>query len=343
MSTKKRERKMNKKKDTLSLKERSKIHRERKKKYYQDLEEKVKILEEENRKLKAKIIFLSQQAPARIEELEVLESKDKNNEADVSLNREENFVHQILPDMIKKKPHDFRMSLFENLRDNQGAYGSERIKLLKNSFSKIIECCVPMTFKLLLCAFTYTGGPKLITILRDKRKNNRSSYKYYKSTVDVKSKEEKKADPSSAELPPHLLSYCNKGLIHELPEHLAKLNTRVRIEEAFYRYPFSQGVIDCWSKNGIPTRDYLFEIRDCIQDLVKIRNKMLNCLKNLHNEFFTSGMYKSFTKDDIVAFSKMGAELKGSDLVDPFTLYQLRRREEEEDVYQDDEISWFDS
>lgn len=137
---KKRVRKARTKKEhTLSVKERSKIHRERKKQYYLDLEQKVSVLESENKQLKA-----------RIAELEFSTKGEEIKEENEKLVREEDFMYKVLPKMIEKNSDQFRMSLYESSRDSQGAYGDERVKTIKTSFNKIIEAVIPQTFKALL-------------------------------------------------------------------------------------------------------------------------------------------------------------------------------------------------
>ena len=47
------------------------------------------------------------------------------------LEGEENYFYKGIPKFIEKKPEEFRLSMYENGRENEGVWGKERIKLLK--------------------------------------------------------------------------------------------------------------------------------------------------------------------------------------------------------------------
>ncbi|CAI2374837.1 unnamed protein product [Moneuplotes crassus] len=321
-----------KKEKTLSIKERSKIHRERKKRYYQELEKKVADLEEENRQLRAKLVRSLGE-----KDLGAGLGAGEKGSAQV-LQEEEKNVYELYPKIIENNPSQFRMSMYETSRDLQGAFGTERVKVLKSAFNSIVENCIPSFFKVLLCAFNYIPCDRFFPLLRDRSKKHRSMYKFYRSEVPdkvYKNSTDASAgenSPSTEEIPDNtkiLSQSCNAKELHQ---------RRFRIEQALYSYPFSESVIDCWTKVGKKTRDYLKEVKHTIKDLVSVRNKLLRILSGLHDDFFESSMYESFTAQDVSTFGKLCCDLKGSDLLDPFMLYELKKPHSEE--REEDEISW---
>ncbi|CAI2376447.1 unnamed protein product [Moneuplotes crassus] len=291
-----------KKDKTLSVKERSKIHRQRKKKYYEDLERRVEELEEENKKLKASIQAISKMSPT--------------NDLLTKLQQEEDFMYCVLPKIVTQNPDQFRMSMYETCRDAEGPYGSLRIQVIKDSFRKIIDNLMPLNFKVLLAAFSHVETKKLFDMARDKIRNDRILSKYYRAHTR------------------------NQDTVNKCEERTEKrCRNRYFIESSFYKYPFSEAVISCWSKVTNRTKKFCFTMRKLVKNLLKIRNQMLNEMKDIHNCFFEAKMYESYSKQDLINFSALCNEFKGTEIIEPSYLYELENKSSDDEKYQDAEIS----
>ena len=100
-------------------------------------------------------------------------------------------MYDILPGIIQSNPSQFRMSMYETSREIEGAYGEERVKVLKKAFNRIIECCLPLSSKVLLSASSYLQRGKLLSLMRKRSKGDLNIYKFSKVTSFTGQKEEK--------------------------------------------------------------------------------------------------------------------------------------------------------
>lgn len=130
-------------------------------------------------------------------------------------------------------------------------------------------------------------------MLRDSSQNERSQYKFYRSNRD-----------SKQDIKDYYGNTIKKNAF-TIPDDPEWESKRKKIEQIFYKHPFSESIIESWRKIGFQTKELLFKLKGNIKDLVKVRNKMLGNMKRLHNNFFDSGMYKSYTQQDIISFSNI--------------------------------------
>ncbi|CAI2375027.1 unnamed protein product [Moneuplotes crassus] len=291
-----------KKEQTLSAKERSKIHRERKKKYYEDLERRVHELEEENRKLKATIQASSNASPT--------------NDPLAQLYREENFMYCSLPKIIRQNPDQFRMSMFETYRNSEGPHGSCRVQVLKNSFNKIINNCMSLNYKVSLAILNHFESKKIFEIARDKTRNDRSQYKYYRADSKDQNLTKESSDDSE-----------NKS------------SHRKIIETLLYKYSFSEKLIERWINISSKTEKFCFTMRKLVKSLIRVRNKMFTAMKEAHEIFFENKMYEGFNKEDVANYYSLSNDFKGTEVLDPLHLFQLNPKSPDAEDYKNDEIS----
>ncbi|CAI2376409.1 unnamed protein product [Moneuplotes crassus] len=291
-----------KKEQTLSAKERSKIHRERKKKYYEDLERRVHELEEENRKLKATIQISSNASPTTDPLAQLL--------------REENFMYCGLPKVISQNPEQFRMSMFETCRESEGPNGSCRVQVLKNSFNKIINNCMSLNYKVSLAILNHFESKKIFEIARDKTRNDRSQYKYYRADSKDQGMGKESSDGTDNES-----------------------NHRYIISSLLYKYPFSEKLIERWINISPKTEKFCFTMRKLVKSLIRVRNRMLRTMKEVHEVFFESKMYEGFDKQDVANYYSLCNDFKGTEVLDPLYLFQLNPKSPDDEDYRNDEIS----
>ena len=100
------------------------------------------------------------------------------------LKKEEDFLLNIIPNMIDNEPEKFRLSLYVGIIQKYGTYGSERIKLLKDSFKTIIEEIFPIDFKFYVAIMNEASIKEIIKSQREKIKYNRKPYKFCKESTD---------------------------------------------------------------------------------------------------------------------------------------------------------------
>mmetsp|Transcript_26049 Transcript_26049/g.23057 ORF Transcript_26049/g.23057 Transcript_26049/m.23057 type:complete len:102 (-) Transcript_26049:336-641(-) len=92
-------------------------------------------------------------------------------------------MNEQLPEIIKKNPDQFRMSMYEQTRAIQGPNGTERIKVLKQAFNTIINSALSPHFKNLLCIFNYYSLGKVLNFMKSKGQKGEKTYKYYHSSL----------------------------------------------------------------------------------------------------------------------------------------------------------------
>ena len=137
----------------MTAKERAKVHRERKKKYIQDLEE-------ENRKLNLKVKELSEELNTLKQKYEhegsVRSYKEKKSETTsitytqvdssypqvnkfLKLKNEEEFKYKGLPKMLKENPDMVKYSMIQQSRELVGVNGKYRVSFIKDQFKNILD------------------------------------------------------------------------------------------------------------------------------------------------------------------------------------------------------------
>ena len=70
--------------------------------------------------------------------------------------------------MIDNEPEKFRLSLYAGIIQKYGPFGSERIKLLKDSFKTIIEEILPIDFKFYVAIMNEYPIKEIIKSQREK-------------------------------------------------------------------------------------------------------------------------------------------------------------------------------
>ena len=126
----------------LNNKERARLHRERKRFYYQEIEsevqelrEKIRLLTEENEKLKEEIKEKSLWVCSdKHGKTWILDEKTNEKEFNKDLERliqEEKFAYEEIPKMLKNNPEKVRYTLIDQTKETMGSYGTARIKFLK--------------------------------------------------------------------------------------------------------------------------------------------------------------------------------------------------------------------
>lgn len=163
--------------DKMDTKERSKLYRNRKKQYFEDLEKEVIVLRDKTSKLEDENKILQK----RIKELEsdksvksfkIEEAKSEIMETLRIVKTEEKFAYFDLPKALKEENNEIRYTLIEGTKEKSGTFGEERIKLLKLCFRMIIDNILPIGDKSLLFLFDRVPISKWLRLVQ------RSKVKY---------------------------------------------------------------------------------------------------------------------------------------------------------------------
>ncbi|CAI2369007.1 unnamed protein product [Moneuplotes crassus] len=289
----------------LSGKERAKIHRERKKKYYEDLEV-------DNNKLKIEIKDLKAEVIKQAKIIEDLECKiaDANHskivkelKPDIKLPQLSTFFN-ITKEEMKENPADsqgINKPYCESKEDNQkaielGTFAAEtkRIQLMKKSFRGIIDNILPRESQMMLVLFEYVPVSKFI------RMKNLSRYKYL--------------DRKSVGIP-------------ELDEFIEKYLSNTLIE-----------FIEAFGKRYLKT---LQEIRRLTRKLVYIRNKLLQTLASLSelDQEAESCPDAPFTKKDRKNIYAHCQQMGDSSVFSKKLVWHIEQRNEVREYCSDIELS----
>lgn len=137
------------KKETKSNKERAKLHRVRKKKYIEEMQEKVKDLETEVLSLKEENIRLN----AIISEFEQGKTSDSKVEEKPQMHHHESFAFFDLPKMLKKEPENVRFTMIDQAFDFIDDFNEERVNHIKNAFDIIINDTISNASKAMYACF----------------------------------------------------------------------------------------------------------------------------------------------------------------------------------------------
>ena len=110
------------------------------------------------------------------------------------------------------------------------------------------------------------------------------------------------------------------------------------IVKIFLEYTFSDNLVKN-STNVIKSIIPQFSIlRTLMKKLIKIRNKILCCLKKLH-EMRISDFLLNFEKDDHVKLIEIVNRIKNEKIFDLCSLWDIKRKTTAHDEYKDDELT----
>lgn len=167
----------------LSCKERSKIHRERKKRYYLELEKKVETLELEVQTLRVENEELKNQKNVN----RVLQNPPENDFP--SFLDEERSDFEEFPEFFSETPVFQKEIMLSENKGKYESYNADRVNLLKQAFRTIIDNIIPVPQKSAFLMFTETSLPKIMKCWRNKDQH-RKPYKFYRDEIGMNQVEE---------------------------------------------------------------------------------------------------------------------------------------------------------
>ncbi|CAI2365642.1 unnamed protein product [Moneuplotes crassus] len=286
-------------KPRLSGKERAKIHRERKKKYYEDLEA-------DNEKFKIEIKDLKEEILKQATEIKQLEEKLKQAEeasasADAkkiiklpqlssffNINKEEEKQNPAEKEDLDKSPCESKEGKEEPNETGVFTADPKRMELMKQHLSEIIENIIPPENKLMLVLFEYVPVSKFI------RMKNLSRYKYLdRKSVGIPLLDE------------FIESYLSDSLID---------------------------FIEAYGKRYLKT---LQEVRRVVKKLVYIKSKLSQTLTSLYDidkEVATSPE-APFESQDYLNILTHCSKMKESDVFSNKILWHLDQTGQDEEVH----------
>ena len=169
----------------MSNSQRAKLHRDRKKQYYteienevQQLRDQVRQLNQENETLKHSLSNMKQcRCNEEIKEEKLIGNSEENQYKEVadiskdlqSLLDEEKFAYEEIPKMLRNNPEKVRYTLIDHTKEVMGTYGSARIKLLKTAFRTIIEHIVSLESKLGIVTLDAIPFSKLVRTMQTRK------------------------------------------------------------------------------------------------------------------------------------------------------------------------------
>mmetsp|Transcript_19318 Transcript_19318/g.17136 ORF Transcript_19318/g.17136 Transcript_19318/m.17136 type:complete len:323 (-) Transcript_19318:45-1013(-) len=289
----------------LSNKERAKMHRQRKKQFYLQLETDNKQLKQDlinlkelNKRLEDRLaVFINNSSvkdSAKGEESEALSEvgeevkfiKKYESANLIKLKRTEYFHYYILPRLCMENPEKIKLSLVEQNREEIGAYGDARVSFLKEQFNNIIENIVPTEMKFALMLGDFIPVSKFVRMARSK---------------------------------------CNKFQPNKLANSA--------FGRGILKITWSDRCLEFFKVSGTKYVNLMREVRENIQELVKLRNKTLNTLQdfikcNVKENFYTNYPYSKF---DIASFAENMLKLQKENVFNKFDLFKIRKREKSTD------------
>lgn len=160
---------------------RAREHRERKKRYIQELEHEVKVLRERVDTLEQQLAEYKQitceTSPKSMEE-----SKAHQDGIDgllEQLRSEEKFAHEDLPKLIKTNPDNIKLTMIAQTNEKVGEFGTVRINLLKECFKTIIENIIPVDTKMVVAILSKNSINKCRRSAESNIKNTKVSFHYF--------------------------------------------------------------------------------------------------------------------------------------------------------------------
>ncbi|CAI2369709.1 unnamed protein product [Moneuplotes crassus] len=279
----------------ISGKERAKLHRERKKKYYQSLEKENATMKIEIKELKERLEVYEKetlrpksiQNDDLVDRISMVSRLSQSETAKLEkLHKEDQYALKSLPKMYRKDESTVKYSSIENTKDTRGAFGSERVELLRELFKSFLENILPLENKGALYLFDKIPLARCIRAM----KHDRNKFANGKTITG-----------------------------NEIVDKI--LNTKM-----------SKNFLEFSKNHGKRHQKLVSEIRRLVKSLVKVRNKIFNCLNELQN--FRINMKNaeevSFSKEDQIKLFEMFSELEKEGCFDIHTIWQLEKKQGEE-------------
>ena len=138
-----------KKKAVKSNKERARLHRLRKKKYLEDMNEKVRQFEDRVLELEQENIRLA----TIIAQFEQGKTEGIKSDREMKIIEAENYATVLLPKLIKSDPDKVRFSMIHQAFDNLEMANEDRVILIKQSFKTILDYIVSVETKVIYACF----------------------------------------------------------------------------------------------------------------------------------------------------------------------------------------------
>lgn len=142
---------------------RAKEHRERKKKYIQELEHEIHTLRERVKTLEDQLHQKQPEDPIPVKTTHSVQEESKYEKLVLEktgidriltdLKAEEKFYYEELPEIVKSSPDNIRQGMCFRSHDKVGEFGSLRVDLIKECFNTIIENILPISMKINVAVF----------------------------------------------------------------------------------------------------------------------------------------------------------------------------------------------
>jgi hypothetical protein len=111
------------------------------------------------------------------------------------------------------------------------------------------------------------------------------------------------------------------------------------IIDKFVNLDVSESCIDVWEKDNGGFHPRLKELRVHVKRLIKFRNQLFTKLCSMQDFFWESGVYQGYTKNDVAVLCRFNHDIRGIDDVSLHSLWQIKPKKSERDIYNDDELS----
>ena len=314
-------------KDKKSSKLRAKEHRERKKVYYDGLEEEVKQLREKVIDLEAQLQLLGGDSvwnrPTQsdttsfinikagtfkcesIEEnkSEIFEKKSipstigaEIDELLRKLKEEQDFVTNILPKLLRDNPEKVKFTMLDQNRENLSSFSPLRVALIKKAFRIILENIAPLDTKL--------------TIM----------YQKHLSHTEWQERVKRLNDGSFSTIP----NFKNPAKV---------------FNDVFLELEKSEHLVKTWALVAKDYRVIIDELRANISNLVTARNGILKGLKKIQVFEDGSDIYMGMEKKHHLTVIEKCSKFKDHPQLNIFELYNIKRKPEFKEIGDVGELS----
>jgi Arc/MetJ-type ribon-helix-helix transcriptional regulator len=108
------------------------------------------------------------------------------------------------------------------------------------------------------------------------------------------------------------------------------------------QYKFSDEAIDSWVSNGKDFRSRSAILKKWVQSLVKTRNRIFKVLKELHDMKDKYDIIMTHSKDDHLKMAEASQRLVDIDQIKVLDLWGIKRKTEEKDLWDEDELTDYD-
>ncbi|CAI2359701.1 unnamed protein product [Moneuplotes crassus] len=291
----------------LSGKERARIHRKRKKLYYEGLES-------ENKTLKLKIGELEQKIESLEKALEGAKDNPVNNAIIkklsnsafspvklpeisnlIKLKMSEEFKYEEFPKMVQENPTKVKDIKVETIDDSVGIYGKERIQYLKDQFKNIIDNIVPFEIKICLLLFDHIPLSKFLRMVG----GSRNKFMERKTTGN----------------------------------QILDLIIQTEMSDEIYHFLKEKGKE--FTKN-------IQMIRKLVRSLVHTRNKIFQLLKQCNSEDAKKLIFKNynmFPYTDRTKVAQLATKIKEMGGIDDFKVWKIDKRSQGDEYTSDIQLS----